>query len=236
MDGGLISTIKCKNHVILCCLSMVPEGRVDLVRLLEFCGYGMNTVSLRKSPMVDVCWGMPQQWLLNVRPWEWALNIWQFYFRQKLARLIFKSSAQIGQYSTNLMRSICVSSVFTGMWMTRIAPVRIVSKTSKKNKKTSKVEVPQWGMSRTHIVALDLLFDRINLDPKIQIRYIDTIHQLADILTKGNFKRDEWNNLFHLFNTSHFSSTCCTMNFSLISCSTMVKRVQEQKEEERPVS
>ena len=51
-------------------------------------------------------------------------------------------------------------------------------------------------VSRTHRVALDLLFDRINLDPKIQIRYIDTKHQLADILTKGNFTRDEWNNLF----------------------------------------
>ena len=72
---------------------------------------------------------LSNEWLLNVRPWEWALNIWQFYFRQRLARLIFKSSAQIGQYSTNLMRSLCVSSVFTGMWMTRIAPVRIGSKT-----------------------------------------------------------------------------------------------------------
>ena len=28
-------------------------------------------------------------------------------------------------------------------------------------------------------------------------------------LTKGNFTRDEWNNLLHLFNISHFSSTCC---------------------------
>ena len=125
----LISTINCKHYVILCCLSMGPERRVDLVRLRGFCSYGMNTVFLRKSLMVDVCWGMRQQWLLNVRPWEWALNIWQFNFRQRLARLIFKSSAQIGQYSTNLMRSLYVSSVFTGMWMTRIAPVRNVSKT-----------------------------------------------------------------------------------------------------------
>ena len=51
-------------------------------------------------------------------------------------------------------------------------------------------------VSRTHRVALDWLFDRINLDPKIQIKYIDTKNQLADILTKGNFTRDEWNNLF----------------------------------------
>ena len=29
-------------------------------------------------------------------------------------------------------------------------------------------------VSRTHRVALDWLFDRINLDPKIQIKYTDT--------------------------------------------------------------
>ena len=64
-------------------------------------------------------------------------------------------------------------------------------------------------VSRTHRVALDWLFDRINLDPKIQIKYIDTMNQLADILTKGNFTRDEWNHLLTLFNISHFSSTAC---------------------------
>ena len=42
-------------------------------------------------------------------------------------------------------------------------------------------------VSRTHRVALDWFFDRINLDPKIQIKYIDTKNQLADILTKGKF-------------------------------------------------
>ena len=47
-------------------------------------------------------------------------------------------------------------------------------------------------VSRTHRVALDWLYDRINLDPKTQIKYIDTKNQLADILTEGNFTRDEW--------------------------------------------
>ena len=42
-------------------------------------------------------------------------------------------------------------------------------------------------VSRTHRVALDWLFDRINLDSKIQIKYIDTKNKLGDILTKGNF-------------------------------------------------
>ena len=92
-------------------------------------------------------------------------------------------------------------------------------------------------VSRTHRVALDWLFDRINLDAEIQIRHTDTKHQLADMLTKGNFRRDEWNSLLHLFNTSHFSSICCAKISSLISCTkTMAKRMQEQKGEERNVA
>ena len=76
-------------------------------------------------------------------------------------------------------------------------------------------------VSRTHRVALDWLFDRINLDPKIQIKYIDTKNQqLADILTKGNFTRDERNHLLTLFNISHFSSTTCI--------AAMAKRAQEK--------
>ena len=59
--------------------------------------------------------------------------------------------------------------------------------------------------SRTHRVAFDWLFDRINLDTKIQIKYIDTKSQLADILTKGNFTRDEWNHLLTLFNIGHLA-------------------------------
>ena len=42
-------------------------------------------------------------------------------------------------------------------------------------------------VSRTHRVALDWLFDRINLDHRIQIKYTDTKNQLADILTKREF-------------------------------------------------
>ena len=80
-------------------------------------------------------------------------------------------------------------------------------------------------VSRTHRVALDRLFDRINLDPKIQIKYIDTKNQLAHILAKGNFTRDEWNHLLCLFNISHFSSTVCS--------DTMAKRSQQDSGGER---
>ena len=77
----------------------------------------------------------------------------------------------------------------------------------------------------THRVALDWLFDRINLDSKIQIKYSDTKNQLADVLTKGNFTRDEWNHLLCLFNISRFSSTDCS--------EVMSKRTQEDAGEER---
>ena len=89
----------------------------------------------------------------------------------------------------------------------------------------------------THRLALDWLFDRINLDSKIQIRYSDHKHQQADVLTKGKFTRDEWNNLLKLINISHFSSTCWAKNSSLISCAkTMARRMKEQKGEERSVA
>ena len=42
-------------------------------------------------------------------------------------------------------------------------------------------------VSRTHRVALDWLFDRINLDPKIQIKYIDTKKPTRRHLDKGKF-------------------------------------------------
>ena len=80
-------------------------------------------------------------------------------------------------------------------------------------------------VSRTHRAALDWLFHRINLDSKIQIKYIDTKNQLADILNKGNFTRDEWNHLLCLFNISHFSS--------INNLKAMSKRMQEDAGEER---
>ena len=61
--------------------------------------------------------------------------------------------------------------------------------------------------------------------PKIQIKFIDTKNQLADMLTKEHFTRDEWNHLLCMFNISHFSSTDCS--------DVMSKRKQEESSEER---
>ena len=80
-------------------------------------------------------------------------------------------------------------------------------------------------VSRTHRVALHWLFDPMNLDPKIQIKYIDTKNQLADIVTKGNFTRAEWNHMLCLFNVIHFCRAVCS--------EAMAKRLQRDSGEER---
>ena len=62
----------------------------------------------------------------------------------------------------------------------------------------------------TELRLIDWLLGRINLDSKIQIKYVDTKNQLADMLTEGSFTRDEWDHLLRLVNI---------MNFSMFSCS-----------------
>ena len=53
-------------------------------------------------------------------------------------------------------------------------------------------------VARTHRVDLDWLFERVREDPSVFGRYIHTALQIADILTKGNFTAEKWNNLCSL--------------------------------------
>ena len=73
-------------------------------------------------------------------------------------------------------------------------------------------------VSRTHRVALDWVFDGINFDSKIQVKYSDTENQFADILTKGKFTRDEWWN--HLL---------CLVNFGSIN---VLRRCRKERWED----
>ena len=78
------------------------------------------------------------------------------------------------------------------------------------------------GPTNLRLIGCSIEF---NLDPKIQIKYIDTKNQLADMLTKGYFTRGEWNHFLCLFNFSHFSSTDCSKVVS--------KRTQKESSAER---
>ena len=98
-----------------------------------------------------------------------------------------------------------------------------------------KEEVPSWDTCH-ELRGLLLICSSIEsfLIPRFKIRYVDTKIELTDILTKGSFSEDEWNNLLRLkdimtvctFPRSHF--THFVSDFSKKSRS-MSKRGQEQK-------
>ena len=96
-------------------------------------------------------------------------------------------------------------------------------------------------VSRTRRVALDWLFHRINLDPKIQITYVHTRKHLADILTKGTFTRDQWHHLLRLFtimNNSAFLAAISAIELtSPLSCrSDRCRRDNMEEEDARVVA
>ena len=78
------------------------------------------------------------------------------------------------------------------------------------------------GLTELHLI--DCLIELIWI-PRSKSNTSTSKNQLADILTKGNFTRDEWNHLLNLFNISHFRSTACT--------AAMAKRAQQDSGEER---
>ena len=53
-------------------------------------------------------------------------------------------------------------------------------------------------VGRTHRVDLDWLFERINKDPGMFVKWVSTKEQLGDILTKGSFTFQAWNDLLQL--------------------------------------
>ena len=87
-------------------------------------------------------------------------------------------------------------------------------------------------VSRTHRVALDWLFYRINLDPMIQVKIVDTHDKFADILTKRSSSCDECETLLCLVNIMDVSFFSC-FHFSsrLDDSETMSRRQMQEKEQ-----
>ena len=127
-------------------------------------------------------------------------------------KTIQKAQTEPRQKTTRDVELLCVSQVPTNAHSSQgESRLYIIEDSEAVIKMIIKGRSPTMRhVSRTHRVALYSLFDRINLDPKIQIKYVDTKNQLADILTEGNFTRDEWNHLLCLFNISFFSFQSCT--------------------------
>ena len=56
-------------------------------------------------------------------------------------------------------------------------------------------------VTRTHRVDLDWLFEPVNHDSTISVKYNNTKDQIADRLTKGRFAVQQWTTLIHVFAT-----------------------------------
>ena len=69
-------------------------------------------------------------------------------------------------------------------------------------------------VSKTHRVAMDWLFDIIYLDNQIQIRYIDTKHTLADILTQKVISHVTNGTIFFICSTSSISAPLAAQRIS----------------------
>ena len=93
---------------------------------------------------------------------------------------------------------------------------------------SSKAEVQQWDMypEPSELRLIGYLTES-TWTQRSKSNTLTTITQLADMLTKGNFTRDEWNHLLHLFDNSNFSSASGPQ--------TMSKRMQQGTWEERIV-
>ena len=77
------------------------------------------------------------------------------------------------------------------------------------NKMIIKGRSPTMFPEPTELLLIGCSIESIWI-PKFKSNTLTTKTQLADILTKGNFTRDDWNHLQCLFNISHFSSTNCS--------------------------
>ena len=183
--------------------------------------------SSTESEIISLDAGLRLDELLALELWDLIVSVLgnMTQATERPGRLVIIDISQRSQGKTNALNNIdCVPSNVQSSHQEALLYVfednEAVIKMIIKGRSTTMRHV-----SRTHRVALDWLFNRINSDPKIQIKYIDTKNQLADILTKGHFTRDEWNHLLCLFNISHFCSTVCS--------DTMAKRSQQDSREER---
>ena len=81
---------------------------------------------------------------------------------------------------------------------------------------------------RTHRVNLDWLFERLLQDPSINIAWVSTKHQLADIFTKGSFSEQTWKELSMLVQIAP-TSYIAVSSQATIALSTFKSSTTQQK-------
>jgi len=84
-------------------------------------------------------------------------------------------------------------------------------------------------VARTHRVDLDWLFERISKDPSCLLKFVGTKEQLGDILTKGSFTQNSWQQLLDLIQIAPFRSHVLSKHPNKIMlCNLLCTRKQTQ--------
>ena len=188
----------------------------EVIRLFQSVGCVRNKLQFRtvQQNLKSFLWMQDWGWMVSPH----LINgIWSSQFLETRIRVIkhgetcVRTNVKFVQHLTEFKNERNLME-WSMIWIMLILPSNVTFLTKKHccmclkttkqwSRWLQREEARQWDMFPGPTgVALDWLFDRINLDTKIQIKYIDTKNQLADILTKGNFTRDEWNHLLCLFN------------------------------------
>ena len=88
-------------------------------------------------------------------------------------------------------------------------------------------------VSRTHRVHLDWLFDRINLEKAIHVRYVNTAQQIADVLSWCSLSQERWMQLTPLRGFVTHQTHSCSPYVVFSSCldKNMWKRAGQMPDE-----
>ena len=111
-----------------------------------------------------------------------------------------------------------------GMW-TRIEVYQILGEDSQSShycmKNLQKLYVPKEE-------SIPIPPKHVDMTKSTHTKIVDTRNQLADILTRGSFTRDDWNHL-RLLNAMNFSMFSCSQFLSKVSCSRELKKVLRKR-------
>ena len=132
--------------------------------------------SSTESEIISLDAGLRLDWILALDLWDLIVSVLgnTTQTAERLGRPVIIDKSQRSQGKTNVLNNIdCVQSNVQSSHQEALLYVfedseAVIMMIIKGSSPTMR------HVSRTHRVALDWLFDRINLDPKIQIKYIDT--------------------------------------------------------------
>ena len=151
----------------------------EVIRLFQSVGCVRNKLQFRTAQQnqKSSLWTLDQGWT------GFLLELWDLIVSalgnmtqttERPGRPVIIDRSQRSQRKTNALNNIdCVPSNVQSSHQEGL--LHVFGDNEAAIKMISKGRSPTMRhVSRTHRVALDWLFDRINLDPKIQIKYIDT--------------------------------------------------------------